>query len=71
MTPARLREIADTLPGYVCGQLQTLADAWERDLASSSAALRIEHKAHAALLAATRAERDRLRESAAAAGAKS
>ena len=66
MSPARLREIADTLPGYVCGQLQTLADAWERDLASS-AALRIEHEAHAALLAATRAERDRLRESAAAA----
>lgn len=31
MTPARLREIAATLPGYVCGQLETLADAWERD----------------------------------------
>lgn len=68
MTPARLREIADTLPGYVCGQLQTLADAWERDIASS-ADLRIEREAHAALLAATRAERDRLRESAAATAA--
>lgn len=33
VTPARLREIADTLPGYVCGQLLTHADAWERDLA--------------------------------------
>ena len=33
MSPARLREIAATLPGYVCGQLQVLADAWERDLA--------------------------------------
>lgn len=33
MSPARLREIADTLPGYVCGQLQVLADAWDRDLA--------------------------------------
>ena len=61
MTPARLREIADTLPGYVCGQIKAHADAWERDLASS-AALRIEHEAHAALLAATRAERDRLRD---------
>ena len=60
MTPARLREIADTLPGYVCGQIKAHADAWERDLASS-AALRIEREAHAALLAATRAERDRLR----------
>ena len=68
MTPARLREIAAGLPGYVCGQLQTLADAWERDIASS-ADLRIEHEAHAALLAATRAERDRLRESAAATAA--
>ena len=56
MTPARLREIAAGLPGYVCGQLQTLADAWERDIASS-ADLRIEREAHAA----TRAERDRLR----------
>ena len=33
MTPARLREIADTLPGYVCGQIEALADAWERDRA--------------------------------------
>lgn len=33
MIPARLREIAATLPGYVCGQLQVLADAWDRDLA--------------------------------------
>ena len=33
MSPARLRAIADTLPGYVCGRLQALADAWERDLA--------------------------------------
>ena len=86
MTPARLREIADTLPGYVCGQIKFHADAWERDIAdvehfrtlargymderdearAELAALRIEHEAHAALLAATRAERDRLRESAAA-----
>ena len=33
MSPARLREIAATLPGYVCGQLEALADAWERDRA--------------------------------------
>ena len=33
MTPARLRAIADTLPGYVCGRLKAHADAWERDLA--------------------------------------
>ena len=33
MTPARLRAIADTLPGYVCGQIEAHADAWERDLA--------------------------------------
>lgn len=33
MTPARLRAIAAMLPGYVCGQIETLADAWERDLA--------------------------------------
>jgi hypothetical protein len=61
VSPARLREIADTLPGYVCGQIKAHADAWERDIASS-ADLRIEREAHAA----TRAERDRLRESAAA-----
>lgn len=60
MSPARLREIADTLPGYVCGQIKFHADAWERDIAAS-ADLRIEREAHAALLAATRAERDRLR----------
>jgi hypothetical protein len=33
VSPARLREIADTLPGYVCGQIKFHADAWERDLA--------------------------------------
>ena len=33
MSPARLREIADTLPGYVCGQIKFHADAWERDIA--------------------------------------
>lgn len=33
VSPARLREIATNLPGYVCEQIQAHADAWERDLA--------------------------------------